>query len=277
MSSKFTNLGRQVWMFVALLSFGLPSIVFGQSVLRFDGQNGSASGDGTNWGSSAFKYLKGAIDDSSNHTPPVQIWVRGSTGSGIMCRPDQSADNPTGTPLNRAAFFDMKANVKIYGGFAGTEGPSDFNLRNPAANITILTGDIGTQNTTTDNCFTVVKCTASSATNFNCILDGVTITGGFANDGAGQDSGGGVRITNGAAPRLHQCRIANNFAGNSTNLYSGGAGVYVNAASPVLTRCTIEFNAGAANFVGRGGGLLSTGASTVRMIDCTIHKNSKVL
>ena len=217
MSSKFTNLGRQVWMFVALLSFGLPSIVFGQSVLRFDGQNGSASGDGTNWGSSAFKYLKGAIDDSSNHTPPVQIWVRGSTGSGIMCRPDQSADNPTGTPLNRAAFFDMKANVKIYGGFAGTEGPSDFNLRNPAANITILTGDIETQNTTTDNCYTVVKCTASGATNFNCILDGVTITGGFANDGAGQDSGGGVRITNGAAPRLHQCRIANNFAGGSTS------------------------------------------------------------
>ena len=174
-----------------------------------------------------------SLPKSGSAAPPAR---------GIMYRPDQSADNPTGTPLNRAAFFDMKANVKIYGGFARTEGPSDFNLRNPAANITILTGDIGTQNTTTDNCYTVVKCTASGATNFNCILDGVTITGGFANDGAGQDSGGGVRITNGAAPRLHQCRIANNFAGTLGNTTSGGPGVYVNASSPVLTRCTIESN-----------------------------------
>ena len=44
--------------------------------------------------------------------------------------------------------------VEVYGGFAGTE--TLLSERNPAANITILSGDIGTLGDPSDNCYHVV-------------------------------------------------------------------------------------------------------------------------
>ena len=222
--------------------------------------DGSAGTNGSGSDTSPFNNLESALTNPSlNDLDHILI--------------AQGTYKPTTGTDRTISFVIGTKNVSLKGGWI--VGTPWTHSGNPA--LTILSGNINNTGIATDNSYTVLKLSHSGATNSGTLIEYLTITGGFANDGAGQDSGGGVRITNGAAPRLHQCRIANNFAGSSANASSGGAGVYVNAASPVLTRCTIEFNAGAANFVGRGGGLLSTGASTVRMIDCTIHKNSKVL
>lgn len=64
---------------LAVLWFSSP--VVAQTILRVDGQSGSTSGDGSDWGASAFKYPQDALAAAPNHTPPVQIWVRGASGT----------------------------------------------------------------------------------------------------------------------------------------------------------------------------------------------------
>ena len=115
--------------------------------------------------------------------------------------------------VREISFQITNKNVSLKGGWI--VGTPWTHSGNPA--LTILSGNINNTGIATDNSYTVLKLSHSGATNSGTLIEYLTITGGFANDGAGQDSGGGVRITNGAAPRLHQCRIANNFAGGSTS------------------------------------------------------------
>ena len=73
------------------------------------------------------------------------------------------------------------------GGFAGNE--SSFDKRDPATNVTILSGDIGVGGDNSDNSYHVV-CSLSPLV----VLDGFTITGGNAN-GTGIDAlGGGLVV-----------------------------------------------------------------------------------
>ena len=175
------------------------------------------------------KVLRPAICRRSLTTSSCKM----ATSSNIA----QGTYKPHAT-VREISFQITNKNVSLKGGWI--VGTPWTHSGNPA--LTILSGNINNTGIATDNSYTVLKLSHSGATNSGTLIEYLTITGGFANDGAGQDSGGGVRITNGAAPRLHQCRIANNFAGTLGNTTSGGPGVYVNASSPVLTRCTIESN-----------------------------------
>ena len=118
---------------------------------------------------------------------------------------------------NRLISFEISGkNVSLRGGW--TLGTPWTPSTDPT--LTILSGNINNTNIATDNSYTVLKLSYSGAVPSGptpTVISFLTITGGFANDGAGQDSGGGVRITNGAAPRLDRCRIIGNFAGTSAN------------------------------------------------------------
>jgi hypothetical protein len=115
--------------------------------------------------------------------PEDEIWVRGSA-SGITYKPGTTRDST----------FLLQNKVKIYGGFAGTE--TEIFERDPVANLTILSGEIGSPTTTQDNCHHVVS--AIGALQFpDTILDGFTITGGNTFDRSENPpddfSGGGIR------------------------------------------------------------------------------------
>ncbi len=84
----------------------------------------------------------------------------------------------------RTASFTLKAGVAIYGGFAGTETLRS--QRNWNTRVARLTGDIGIVGSASDNSYHVVVG-ANGAT-----LDGLTITGGNANGGGSNDTGGGI-------------------------------------------------------------------------------------
>jgi hypothetical protein len=85
--------------------------------------------------------------------------------------------------IDRTATFQLKEGVAVFGGFAGTETARD--QRDPAANVTILSGDLNgdddnsnviyNEPTRADNSYHVVTG-ADNAT-----LDGFTITAGNAN------------------------------------------------------------------------------------------------
>ncbi len=64
----------------------------------------------------------------------------------------------------------LKNNVKIYGGFTGTE--TLLSQRNIVTNVVTLSGDIGTAGVTTDNCYHVVIIAGLPG---GYLLDGVSI------------------------------------------------------------------------------------------------------
>ena len=88
---------------------------------------------------------------------------------------------------DRFISFTMKIGVAIYGGFPPGGGAWD--SRDWQANPSILSGDIGVIGEPSDNSYHVVK---GSSVNSEAILDGFTITGGFADSTAPYDSGAGL-------------------------------------------------------------------------------------
>jgi hypothetical protein len=158
---------------------------------------------------------------------------------------------------DRAATFQLKAGVALYGGFAGAETART--QRNPAANVTILSGDIGTRGDSSDNSYHVVTG-ATGAT-----LDGFTITAGNANGACFSNCiGGGMYNSSGGSPTL-----TNVFVSGNSAQYGGGVGNQ-NLSSPMLSYVTFNGNSAA----DRGGGMYNLNTSSPALTNVTFISNS---
>lgn len=212
----------------------------------------SGSGTGTSWANAAGASQLAAIILAA--ASGDQVWVVG-TAAGATYYPT------TGT--SRAASFTLKSGVGVYGGFAGTE--TTIAQRNPAANVTILSGDIGTVGNNSDNSYNVVV-----STNVNgATLSGFTITNGNAN-GTGQNStGGGIYNSDGASSNLlviTNCIITRNSA------VGDGGGVYNTGGGISFDTCTISSNTSGAE----GGGMYTYGSGNgnYTLVGCTFSNNT---
>jgi len=182
--------------------------------------------------------------------------VQAATGDEIWVT--EGTHKPT-TSTDRGATFQLKSGVGVYGGFVGTETSRE--QRNWVAHVTILSGDIGTQNYPWDNSFHVVT---ASGTDTNTRLDGFTITGGCANVSPDY-SGGGMSNYNNSNPTLTNVT----FSGNDA--YGGGGGMSNSSnSSPTLTNVTF---AGNSAYGGSGGGIYDDGSSLM-LTDVTFSGNS---
>jgi len=156
------------------------------------------------------------------------------------------------TGSKRAVSFVLENGVAVYGGFAGTE--TALEQRNPVANVTILSGDIGTVGDYNDNSYHVV---IGSGTNNTAILDGFTIADGnsdWADGESGRGDGGGMLNLDGSPTLVNLV-----FSNNRTGSYGAGAGLE-NTGSPALTNVTFSGNSGGG---GSGGGMHTTLGSPV--------------
>jgi len=119
---------------------------------------GNAAGpwDGKSW-ATAFKKVQEGLDAAAA-AGGGEVWVTAGT-----YKPTDSTD--------RTIFFLLKPGVALYGGFKGTE--TSLSQRDWQANVTILSGDIGTPGNKEENSYHVV-IGADDA-----IIDGFTITGGY--------------------------------------------------------------------------------------------------
>ena len=164
---------------------------------------------------------------------------------------------------DRTISFALKNGVGIYGGFAG--GETLRGQRDPAAHVTILSGDVGTPGSASDNSYHVVTTDASVTS--SGVLDGFTITAGQAdgNPVSSQDRGAGIWV-NGGSPSLSQLIVSSNFASGQ------GAGMRVTSASPTILSSSFLFNS--VSFGGAGAGLYSGGGSAVYLQDCIFRSNS---
>ncbi|NCQ70563.1 MAG: cadherin [Microcystis aeruginosa W13-15] len=208
--------------------------------------NAAATGgnSGTSW-TNAFTDLQAAL----NAAPLLgdEIWVAAGTYK------------PT-TTTDRTATFTLKNQVKVYGGFAGTE--TTLEQRNITNNVTTLSGDIGGTTNAQDNVYHVV--TASFTTN-TTVLDGFTIAAGNANGtGTDQNNGGGIFINDGTPILSNLIFDNNNASGNGGGLFNTGA-----TSNRTLTNVTFRNNSAA-----NGGGIYDTGSSNATLTNATFTSNS---
>lgn len=226
----------RLWASIAVLFVGVAGAHGGEAPVgvifvragAIEGQN-----DGTSW-ADAYTDLQSALGVVQ---ADQQIWV----SVGVY-----------GPGTNRSSTFELIDDVGIYGGFAGDEDPSTFDLsqRDLNAHETVLSGLADGGGTRVYHVVTAINAAPSA------MLDGFTISGGAA-DGISttlQDVGGGLLIVSGA-PTIRHCTITANEA------TSKGGGAHLTFASPRFISCRFIQNEttvtqAAANF---GGGLYSEG------------------
>ncbi len=215
--------------------------------------DGAAGNGCTSW-SDACPDLQTALGQAIGGN---EVWVAAGT-----YRPTASDD--------RMATFQLKSGVALYGGFAGSETLRS--ERDWAADVTTLSGDIGTLSVVADNSYHVVTGSGTDAT---AVLDGFTITGGKADGSAPHNAGGGM-TNSGGSPTVTNVTFSGNSANNGggmnaqndsnptlTNVtFSGndagdyGGGIYHNSSSPTLTNVTIS-----SNDASQGGGIYNNFSS----------------
>ncbi len=201
---------------LALLFFAAPATsVRAAGFLRVIPVGGSESGTCNSWGTAC--TLQYALQTAAAFGD--EIWVRAGT-----YKPGEVGD--------RTVTFQLKTGVVLYGGFIGTE--TNASARNPAANPTILSGDLDGDGRDNNDAYHVVT---GSGVGMAAVLDGFTITGGNATGVIVPNIDGGGIYNVGGNPTLRNLNIESNFASGD------GGGMFNDSSSaPTLENVTFYQN-----------------------------------
>ncbi|MGE6220952.1 T9SS type A sorting domain-containing protein [Nubsella zeaxanthinifaciens] len=205
---------RKIYLLFLIVLGSLTT--FAQTV-RYVKPIATGAGDGTSWADAAAD-LQTVINASSSGD---QVWVAAGTYKPTIA--------PGSSTTDRDKTFLLKQGVSVYGGFVGTEAV--LSARDLAANLTILSGDIGTVGVKTDNVYHVVAVTGNMV---GARLDGFTITAGYADGTTTPTINGGS---------FHQGRAAGLFLSSTT-----GA-TFENLIISDNENATVSQNGGAAYFL----------------------------
>ena len=259
------------------------------AIIYVDASNNGGTYNGSSW-ATAYRRLQNALNNAASGD---QIWV----ANGVYY-PDEGPAQTNNDPLSS---FVLKNGVAVYGGFAGTE--TLLNQRNIAANVTILSGDVDNNDTNNDGNFiaeafghiqgsNAYHVVTGSGVNSTAILDGFTITAGYAYFYSGSPAdtrslGGGMYNASGSpmlanltftgnagyqgggmyngssSPTLSNVTFTNNTASNS------GGGIYNKTSSPVLSDVSLIDNLG---YEG-GGGMVNVAGSNPLLTRVTLQGN----
>ncbi len=222
--------------------------------------------NGSSW-QDAFVHVGPAL---ASAVPGTRILIAGGTYK------------PDGGSGDRSATFVVNSGVILEGGYAGSAG-GDPNLRDPAAYVTTLSGDIGVSGVSTDNSYHVVTLSAGGAPRE---LNGLVIAWGNADgifpDDTGSairclgpamirnclirdsrgDNGGAVFVPLGVSPEFENCQ----FNGNST--FGTGGAISLSGGNSTLTGCAF-----ANNMADFSGGAIGGSNSTFTLTDCVFLDN----
>lgn len=200
--------------------------------LRYVKSVASGTGDGSSW-VNASDDLQKMINGASTE----QVWVAGGT-----YKPKRAANNMNSVDAgNRENAFVLKNNVKVYGGFAGTETDLSQRITTDTANISVLSGDLNSDNAIgNQDAYHVVI----SAGNLGiALIDGFTITGGNAN-GSGTISVNGRSISKAHAGGLHINNSPTTFNNLKVTHNNGqyGGGIFLASSSAFINNSVINNN-----------------------------------
>ncbi|MCB0588804.1 MAG: T9SS type A sorting domain-containing protein [Phaeodactylibacter sp.] len=226
-------------LFFPLLLLAQAAPVFSQTVIYVNYAADGAN-DGSSWGN-AFNSLHDALSAAETGD---EIWV--AKGTYTPAVNGLSSDS---------TWFLIDKDVRLYGGFAGTEkvrGARDWEL-----NPTILSGDLerndipgDLENNREDNALHVLYVTAEVSS--DAVIDGFTISGGQADATTApsnefRTSGGGIYTS--GEPELKNLRLMHNYAVRGGALAASAEGYCL------VLQCSFLEN-GAAE---QGGGLYISG------------------
>ncbi|MEZ5046780.1 MAG: choice-of-anchor Q domain-containing protein [Chitinophagaceae bacterium] len=236
--------------------------------------------DGSSW-ANAFPNMDSIYATHLDCGTVTEVWVAKGTYKPTL---DANYNIPTDPRDKTFRLFD---NMKLYGGFDGTE--TNKNQRNIEANPTIFSGDIGVVNDSSDNCYHVL-----TAAQENVTLDGITVVGGNAN-GTGsvlvntqdinRNQGGGINATvaalqinnsyfdknvasEGGAMFLKKSVASanmNNFLYNQAN---DGAAIFSDSSQSTINNSTFNYNKAF-----QKGGAMHVQKGTGNFTDCTFFGN----
>jgi len=229
---------------VTLLSALPTGIARADGAVIYVHRAASGAATGLSW-TDAYPNLQTALDAAR---PGDEIWV----AAGVYT-PTNVAD--------RWATFNLKSDVSLYGGFAGTESYRD--QRDWTAHVTVLSGDVDGNDATDangvvthwsgvtgNNVFHVVTADAVAG---DVVLDGFTITGGYADAGGYEFNGGGLANIS-SSPILRNLTFSGNRASRQ------GGGLANTAGSPTLINVTFSRNRVVYQW-SYGGGMSSSGGA----------------
>lgn len=185
--------------------------------LQFVDIGAGGANDGTSW-ADAFTDLQSALAVASD-CDFGDIWV--AEGSYF----------PT-TGSDRSISFLLTPSVRLFGGFDGSE--TSLSERDPAANATVLSGDIGTPGSVTDNSYHVV---ISDGSNSETRLDGFTVTSGRASGSGADGRGAGIQIEDGGSPVLANLIVRSNVS----NAAAGGISL-AGTSAPLIISSVLRSN-----------------------------------
>lgn len=216
----------------------------------------SATGtnDGSNW-ANAYTQLYQAI---ANAQVSDSIFVAEGTYF-----PD--------TSMGRAAHFLIDQDIRIYGGFTGTE--LSLATRDSSAGPTILEGDIigddvsgDVFNFRADNLYQIMRISTSVSS--ETILDRLTFHGGYADGPTTESRNGGAIMIFGAA-QVTSCAFLDNYS-----MENGGAvaleGMSASGFSMKHSRFSKNYSAAF------GGGLYVSNVADVQIESCEFTENEAV-
>ncbi len=198
--------------------------------------------DGVDW-ANAFTSLQSALALGAGVS---EIWVADGVYKPGALRTDSFALLPV---------------VAVYGGFSG--GETSLSQRRPRTNRTILSGDIGTPGSSSDNSFHVVTTHVGDA---GTVLDGFTVTGGNANGALFPDNLGAGLLNSTGEAAIRNCA----FLGNRAS--QGGAAIATISTAPktlTISNCTFD-----GNKAGSFGGAIDIEGNSPTILNCTFTQNS---
>jgi hypothetical protein len=175
--------------------------------------------------------------------------------------------------------FQLKNGVEIYGGFPVAGGT--WEDRDWSTNFTILSGDIGEDDATSPNGVltdpadivgpNAYHVVTGSGVNTTAILDGFTITAGYANLTPPNIHGyGGGMFNWTGSPTLNNLVFSGNTAGKGAAYYGGGGMFNLSLSNPILNHVTFI-----ANSAGSGGGMYNDNSSPT-LNDATFSDNEAI-
>lgn len=199
--------------FLLTLSFALVSTSLWAANIFVD-QDATGSNNGNSW-ANAYTDLPNALASAS---------------SGDLIFVAEGVYKPT-SGITRTVSFNIPSGVTIYGGFGGTE--TAINQRDIKNNLTVLSGNIGSLGTNSDNSYRLLTFINNAETS---ILDGFRLQGGNSDDPVIYNKGAAVYGIN-SSVQLRNCEIRN--CEGITNLIHLGNGDYL-LENVLMHNCTSE-------------------------------------
>ncbi|MBN2789757.1 MAG: hypothetical protein JXR69_06180 [Candidatus Delongbacteria bacterium] len=214
--------------------------------------DGKDEDTGRSWASAFASYQK-AYDSARSGE---QVWIAEGT-----YKPTFDFELDLG---EKGKHFKLKNGVKFYGGFSGTE--TSILERNYNIYKTILSGDIGIANDSTDNVYHVFYHPAGTDLDSTAVIDGFVITKGAASAPEGDYRFGAGIFNWTSSPTIINC----DFIENYSNGYLGGGGAMYNnvQSNPKITNCYFFRNFAAHD----GAGIFNIGSSPI-LTNCTFAEN----